>query len=236
MVVWLCAYPSLCRGDWVLALFLSLLYRGDCVLGLCLSLLCKGDCDWVLALCLISLVKRWLSFGFVPCSSCVEVTVVWFCSYPSCVEVVVFERGAVYSKCRVVIPRWRFLWGRSCVDIVEILLCEGEDVEQWLEPRDISCCFTFDPLSLNSISLISYIALFSTYSFARYSLCVSTLCWIKRVSYNTLTLNLEESRGVVPEPFTKNSASLLVTHSVLQLSFKFQIICPRLANTPIHPL
>jgi len=24
-------------------------------------------------------------------------------------------------------------------DIVEILLCEGGDVEQWLEPRNISC-------------------------------------------------------------------------------------------------
>jgi len=50
-----------------------------------------------------------------------------------------FER-VVYSKCSVEIPQWRSLCGRSCVDIVKILLCEGGDVEQWLEPRNISCC------------------------------------------------------------------------------------------------
>ena len=46
--------------------------------------------------------------------------------------------GVVYSLFEVVIPRWRSLCGRSLVDIVEILLCEGGDVEQWLEPRNIS--------------------------------------------------------------------------------------------------
>ena len=50
-----------------------------------------------------------------------------------------FERVVVYSKCRVIIPQWRSLHGRSFVDIVKILLCEGGDVEQWLEPRNISC-------------------------------------------------------------------------------------------------
>ena len=60
--------------------------------------------------------------------------------HPSCVEVIVFERGVVYSKCRVVIPQWRSLCGRSCVEIVKILLCEGGDVLQWLEPPNISCC------------------------------------------------------------------------------------------------
>jgi len=33
------------------------------------------------------------------------------------------------------------------------------------------------------------------------------------------TLNLEESRGVVLEPFTGNSASLLVTQSTLAIKF-----------------
>ena len=58
----------------------------------------------------------------------------WLCAYPSCVEVIVFERGLVYSKCRVIIPQWRSPCGRSYVDIVEILLCEGGDMEQWLKP------------------------------------------------------------------------------------------------------
>ena len=31
--------------------------------------------------------------------------------------------------CIVVIPQWRSLCGRSLVDIMEILLCEGGDVE-----------------------------------------------------------------------------------------------------------
>ena len=52
---------------------------------------------------------------------------------------------------------------------------------------------------------------------------------------NTSTLNLEESRGDSLEPFTGNSATLFVTHSVLQLSFTFRIICPILVSTPIHP-
>jgi len=65
----------------------------------------------------------------VPYPSCVEVIVVFALCLASCVEVVVFESGVVYSKCWVVIPWWRSLFGRSCVDIVEILLCKGGDVE-----------------------------------------------------------------------------------------------------------
>ena len=34
----------------------------------------------------------------------------------------------------------RFLCERSCVKIVEILLCEGRDVEQWLKSRFIYLC------------------------------------------------------------------------------------------------
>ena len=42
------------------------------------------------------------------------------------------------------------------MDIVEILLCEGEDVEQRLEPQNISLCLCLDL----SLSFISCIALF----------------------------------------------------------------------------
>ena len=44
--------------------------------------------------------------------------------------------------------------------IVEILLCEGGDVEQWLEPQNMSLCLRLrlDSLSLNSLSCIVIIA------------------------------------------------------------------------------
>jgi len=64
---------------------------------------------------------------------------------------------------------------RSCVDIVDILLCEGGDVEQWFEPRNISSCLRLIHY-LSTISLfISYIALHCSYSYSRYSLYVPTL-------------------------------------------------------------
>ena len=81
----------------------------------------------------------------------------------SCVEVFVFERGVVYSRCWVVISRWRSLCGRSCVDIVESLLCEGGDVEQWLEPRNISLCFLLILFLLILYSL--YLALLILHSY-----------------------------------------------------------------------
>ena len=44
------------------------------------------------------------------------------------------------------------LCGKSFVDdIVEILLCEGGDVEQWRTSKHI-LVFAFDPLSINSLS------------------------------------------------------------------------------------
>ena len=60
----------------------------------------------------------------------------------SCVEVVfVGERSCVLPVCITQILSGGSLCGKSCVDaIVEILLCEGGDVEQWLEPRNIFCC------------------------------------------------------------------------------------------------
>ena len=58
----------------------------------------------------------------------------------SCEEVVfVGERSCVLLVCITQILSRGFLCGKSCVDdIMEILLCEGGDVEQWLEPRNIS--------------------------------------------------------------------------------------------------
>ena len=127
------------------------------------------------------------------------------------------DRGVVYSPCWVVIPQWRSLCGRSCVDIVEILLCEGGDVE-WLEPRNISWCLRlihyFSTLSL----FISCIVITCSYSYTKYSLCAH-LCSTKRAFNSTSTFSPEEFRVVVSELFTGNSGSLLVTYSVLAIKF-----------------
>ena len=62
-------------------------------------------------------------------SSCVEVV---FVGERSCVLLIIFTQ--IFSG--------GSLCGKSCVDvIVEIFLCEGEDVEQWLEPQNIFLCF-----------------------------------------------------------------------------------------------
>ena len=93
--------------------------------------------------------------------------------------------------------------------------------------------FAFDPLSLNFISHISCIALYCTYSYVRSSLYVCPyLCWTKRASYITSTLNLEE---IVQSPSPGIRLHSLVTHSVLQLSFNSTSFVIRLASTHIHP-
>ena len=138
---------------------------------------------------------------------------------PSCVEVIMFERRVVYSKYRVAIPQWRFFCGRSYMDIVKILLCECEDVEQWLEPQNISSCLRLDLFSqLSSLLYLVLLCIVHIHMLDIVCVCLY-LCWTKRASYSTSTLNLEESRRVVPEPFTRNSGSLLVTHSVFSIKF-----------------
>ena len=58
-----------------------------------------------------------------------------------CRGCIVGERSCVLPFCITQILSGGSLCGKSCMDdIVEILLCEGGDVEQWLEPRNISCC------------------------------------------------------------------------------------------------
>ena len=92
----------------------------------------------------------------------------------SCVEEK--KSGVVYSWFVFVISQWRSLCGRSCKDIVKILLCEGRDVEQWLEPRNISVCLRLDFLS-NSLSLSLYLALLlliHIHIHARYCSCAHT--------------------------------------------------------------
>ena len=89
-------------------------------------------------------------FGLVPIPLSVEVIVV----VPSllCRGCCVGERSYVLLVCIYQILSGGFLCGRSCVKIVKIFLCEGGDVEQWLESQNISWCLCLD-LSLSTLSL-----------------------------------------------------------------------------------
>ena len=95
---------------------------GDPCLALCLSLSCEVDI--LVALCLASKCRGGI----------------WN-----------WERSCVLPVVVTPNPRWRFPVWESCVDKVsglEILLCEGGDVEQWLEPRNKLLVFAIDLLSL----------------------------------------------------------------------------------------
>ena len=160
----------------------------------------ESVCDYLDHQVYFSLLCAWLSAHFLCIGLCIE-------------------RGVVYSKCWVVIPQWRSLCGGSCVDIVKILLCEGGDVEQWLEPQNKSLCLRLIHY-LSTLSLLYLALVYIVHIHMLDIVCVCPhLCWAKRASNSTSTLYLEESRGVVSEPFTENSGSLLVTHSVLAIKF-----------------
>ena len=79
----------------------------------------------------------------------------------SCEEVMfVGERSCVLQVYITQILSGGSLCGKSCVDdIVKILLCEGGDVELGARTSKHISVFAFDPLSLNSLSLL-YLALF----------------------------------------------------------------------------
>ena len=68
----------------------------------------------------------------------------------SCVEVIfVGERSCVLLIVFAQILSGGSLCGKSCVDaIVEILLCEGGDVELYAQTSKHISVFAFDPLSL----------------------------------------------------------------------------------------
>ena len=102
----------------------------DC-LALCLSLIC--EVDFVVALCLAS-----------KCRSCVYKE--RSCLLPVIVLPQILSGGS--------------LCGKPCVDeLVEILLCEGGDVELCARTSKHIRVFAIDPLSLNSISFTLCLAL-----------------------------------------------------------------------------
>ena len=98
-----------------------------------------GSCLWVV-FCLWSFVitKR-LFVIFVITKLYFSLLFAWLCVYLLCRGV--WESwSCVLQVYIVVIPQWRSLCGRFCVDIVKIFLCEGGDVMQWLECQNISFC------------------------------------------------------------------------------------------------
>ena len=113
----------------------------------------------------------------------------------------VWERSCVLSVL-IVIPQWRSFCARSFVNIVKILLCKGGDIEQWLEPRNISLCLCLIYFLSTPIALYILHCFTCLYSYARYSLCAHT-CVEPRELLIVPSFSLEESQGVVPQPFTR---------------------------------
>ena len=116
-------------------------------------------------------------------------------------------------------------------ELVKILLCEGGDVELCARTSKQISVFAFDPLSL---TLSYFVPCIDSYcSFILICLvvfvCVLYLCLTKRASYSTSTLTQRNQEELVQSPSPGIRLHSLVTLSVLQLVFKFRIICHRLA-------
>ena len=112
--------------------------------------------------------------------------------------------------------------GKSCVDeIVEILLCEGGDVEQWLEPRNKFLVFAFDPLSLTLSLSLSLLCALIHIDISYTCLCVYVphLCLTTRASYSASTLILRNQEELVQSPSRGIRLHSLVALSVVAISF-----------------
>ena len=85
----------------------------------------------------------------------------------SCVEVVFLgERSCVFLVVFIQILSGGALCRKSCVDvIVEILLCEGGDVELGARTSEHILVFAFDLLSLNPLSLFVLCIILSIISY-----------------------------------------------------------------------
>ena len=91
--------------------------------------------------------------------------------------------------------------------IVEILLCEGGDVELDARTSKHILVFAFDPLSLYSLSYIVHCSYCSYHIHAWFD-CVPILVFNEESFIYHLNSYLEEFRGDSPEPLTGNLAIL----------------------------
>ena len=108
------------------------------------------------------------------------------------------------------------------VSELEILLCEGGDVELCARTSKHISVLAIDPRSLNSLSFIlcltSFILLIHTFMLGCVCLCASLVFNQESFIWH-LNSYSEESRGVSPEPFTGNSATLFGYTKYIQLVF-----------------
>ena len=145
------------------------------------------------------------------------------CLASKCRGCVVIERGVVYSQllyCPKILSGGS-LCGKSCVEeLVEILLCEGGDVELGARTSKHISVFAFDPLSLTlSLTLcLALIHIVISYT-CLCCLCVPILVFNQESFTSHLNSYSEEFRGVSPKPFTGNSATLFGYTKCVALSF-----------------
>ena len=166
---------------------------------------------------------------------CEVIDLYWLSAYPSCVRwfcvgcALPLVRGCIGWERSCVLPLFVLpkilsggsLCGKSCVDeLVEILLCEGGDVELGARISKYIFVFAFDPLSL-TLSLTLCLALIHiAISFTCLCcLCVPHLCLTTRASYSTSTLIQRNQEELVQNPSPEIRLHSLVTRSVLQLCF-----------------
>ena len=111
-------------------------------------------------------------------------------------------------------------------EIVKILLCEGRDVEQWLEPRNKLLVFVFDPLSLTlSLSLLCAL-IHIVISYTCLCVCVPNLCLTTRASYSASTLIQKNQEELVQSPSPGIRLHSLVALSVVAIKFLIFAFCP----------
>ena len=139
------------------------------------------------------------------------------CLTSKCRGYVVIQRGVVYSRLLYCPnPQWRFPVWESCVDkLVEILLCEGGDVELCARTSKHIRVFAIDPLTLNSLFYFVPCIIYIAISFiCLCCLCVPHLCLTTRASYSTSTLIQRNQEELVQSPSSGIRLHSLVTLSV----------------------
>ena len=112
---------------------------------------------------------------------------------------------------------WEVLCGRDSG--LEILLCEGGDVELGARTSKQISVFAFDPLTLTlSILLCASIHIVISYTCLR-CLCVPHLCLTTRASYSVLTLIQRNQEELVQSPSPGIRLHSLVALSVVAIKF-----------------
>ena len=127
------------------------------------------------------------------------------------------------------------MWESYVDKLMEILLCEGGDIELCARTSKYIRVFAIDPLSLTlSLSLSYIVPCIDSYCHIILIclvvfVCVPHLCLTTRASYSTSTLILRNQEELVQSPSPGIRLHSLVTLSVLRFSFNFRILFIRLA-------